>query len=132
MMPPHGSLADYTEGDKGSDLLLEAGRKVGKRKAGKRSSKNVIRTTPDVWQRDGQPAPEPKPYEIVFRFPDRKPVRVRSFPTRTDAERLVPKLIGKIIVGKDVTVSLRDATSFAFVPDGQGPEGAEELDLSKS
>jgi len=98
----------------------------------KRSSKKVIRTTPETWGRDGEPAPEPKPYEVVFRFSDRKPLRVRPFPTRADAVQAVPHMIGKILIGTGYSISLRNATTYTFVPDGMGPEGAEELDLSKT
>jgi hypothetical protein len=102
------------------------------RQSAKRSSRKVINTTPDIWKRDGSPAePVLVPHEIVVRFPDRGPLRIRSLVSRAEAEQAARRMIGKIIVGDGINVSLRTASGFVIVPDGQGPAGAEVFQVPR-
>lgn len=109
----------------GSDWLA-AGRPSTKRST-KRSKGKVITTTLDTWRRDGSSVPVQGPHEIVVRFPDRGPLRIRSMVSRVEAEKAARLMVGKIIVGDGINVSLRTATGFTIVPDGEGPAGAEEF-----
>jgi hypothetical protein len=86
----------------------------------------VIRTTPEVWKRQPNP-PKVDPHEVVIRFSDRRPLRIRSFINRAVAEAATLGMFGKVIVGEGVRIPTDTATSLAVMADGEGPAEAEVL-----
>ena len=98
----------------------------------KRSGKWIVPNEPAHWRRAGSPTEAaPEPHEIVFRFSDLRPVRIRAFASRAIAEEAARHMVGKVIVADQSTVSTVSATSVMIIPDGEGPDGAEVLVLPK-
>lgn len=118
-MPPLSAGADWLTG--------------GRAPSKPRSTRKLIRTTPDFWKRDGSPeVPVEVPHEIVVRFPDRGPLRLRGMISRAEADQAARRMMGRVLVGDGIEVSLRSATGYAIVPDGLGPDGAEVVTLPRS
>jgi hypothetical protein len=97
------------------------------------NSRKVINTTPDVWGRENQLAAIAKRglHEIVVRFSDRQPLRLRGFDGEANAEQAAQMMMGKILSGISANISLRTAVGYIILPDGHGPEGVEEVDVTK-
>jgi hypothetical protein len=118
-MPPLSARTDWLTG--------------GRAPSKPRSTRKVIRTSPNFWTRDGSPAvPVDVPHEIVVRFPDRGPLRLRGMINRAEADQAARRMMGKILMGDTLNLSLRTATGYIIVPDGQGPDGAEVVDLPRN
>ena len=97
------------------------------------NSRKVINTTPDVWRRESQLAAIAKRglHEIVVRFSDRQPLRLRGFDGEANAEQAAQMMMGEILSGISANISLRTAVGYIILPDGHGPEGVEEVDVTK-
>ena len=79
-MPPLSSGASWLTG--------------GRAPSKPRSSRKVIRTSPDIWRREGSPAmPVEVPHEIVVRFPDRGPLRLRGMISRSEADQAARRVM---------------------------------------
>ena len=93
----------------------------------------MINTTPDVWRRESQLAAIAKRglHEIVVRFSDRQPLRLRGFDGEANAEQAAQMMMGEILSGISANISLRTAVGYIILPDGHGPEGVEEVDVTK-